>query len=276
MAEDKDLRRTDEPTPLPPAPASPWAAFARGLGAVVSVPAAVLFATALGVGALARDGGFTIGHAAFLSVTMFALPNQVVLIDQLARNETIAAAALAVTLTAVRLLPMTVTFIPLLRSGRRRRGLETLAAHFIAITTWIEANRRLPSLAPEVRLAYHLGLGIAITSMMLAGTLSGYGLAGRVPPQVTAALLFTTPLYFVLSLIATSRARMDLAAIAIGCALSPVFYLAVPGFDLLATGLIGGTLAYLLGRGAGVRPLGWAAAKISQRGGKGSDRQGGA
>jgi predicted branched-subunit amino acid permease len=224
-------------------------AFARGLRVAASVPAVVLFATALGFGALARDGGFSAGHAAFLTLTVFALPNQVVLIDQLARNETIAAAALAVTLTAVRLLPMTITLIPLLRSGRRRPALETLAAHFIAITTWIEANRRLPSQPPEVRLAHHLGLGIAIASMMLAGTLSGYALAGRVPPLVTAALLFTTPLYFVLSLIATSRARMDFAAIAIGCGLSPVFYLAVPGLDLLATGLIGGTLAYFLARG---------------------------
>ena len=84
--------------------------------------------------------------------------------------------------------------------------------------------------------------------MMLAGTLAGFALAGHVPPLATAALLFTTPLYFVLSLIATSRARMDLAAIVIGCGLSPVFYLAAPGFDLLATGLVGGTLAYLLGR----------------------------
>jgi hypothetical protein len=44
---------------------------------------------------------------------------------------------------------------------------------------------------------------------------------------------------------------MDLLAIGIGCGLAPVFYLLMPGFDLLATGVIGGTLAFLLrGRGA--------------------------
>jgi hypothetical protein len=44
---------------------------------------------------------------------------------------------------------------------------------------------------------------------------------------------------------------MDLLAIGIGCVLAPVFYLLMPGFDLLATGVIGGTLAFLLrGRGA--------------------------
>lgn len=232
----------------PPPRAAEVRAFARGLRVAFSVPAAVLFATALGFGALARDGGFTIGHAAFLTASMFAMPNQVILVDQLARNETIAAAALAVTLTAVRLLPMTVTVVPLLRGLRRRPLLELVAAHFVAITTWLEGNRRLPGFPAELRLAHFLGLGVAVAAVMLAGTLIGYGVAAGLPPLLTAALLFTTPLYFILSLIATSRSTMDLAAVALGCGLAPLFYLLVPGFDLLVTGLVGGTLAHLWGR----------------------------
>jgi hypothetical protein len=46
---------------------------------------------------------------------------------------------------------------------------------------------------------------------------------------------------------------MDVFAIGIGCALAPVLYLLAPGFDLLATGLTGGTLAFLLGAGSGRR-----------------------
>ena len=80
----------------------------------------------------------------------------------------------------------------------------------------------------------------------LAGTLAGYALAGSVPAPVSATLLFVTPIYFLLSLLATSRSRMDLLAIGIGCGLAPLLYVAVPGFDLLATGLVGGTLAFLL------------------------------
>ena len=101
----------------------------------------VLFATALGFGALARDSGFTLGQTAFLSLTMFALPNQVVLIDQLARGATVAGAALAVTLTAVRLFPMVATIMPTLRGSRRRLVLEVLAAHFVAVTTWSPGRR---------------------------------------------------------------------------------------------------------------------------------------
>jgi predicted branched-subunit amino acid permease len=226
---------------------SPAGAFARGLLVAVSVPAGVLFATALGFGALARDGGFSVGHTAFMSLTMFALPNQVILVDQLARNEGVAVAAFAVALAAMRLFPMTATVVPLFRGSRRRPWLELAAAHFVAITTWIEANRRLASFEADLRLPYQLGLGLAISAVMLLGALAGYSLAGTVPPHVSAVLLFLTPLYFVLSLMATSRSRMDVAAIAAGCALAPILYVVAPGFDLLSTGLLGGTVAFLVG-----------------------------
>jgi predicted branched-subunit amino acid permease len=226
----------------------PWGVLGRALLAAFSVPAAVLFATALGFGALARDGGFTIWHTAFITASMFALPNQVVLVDQLARNETLVAAAFAVTLAALRLLPMTITIVPLFRGRRPRPLLELIAAHFVAVTPWIEAGRRLPGLPVDKRLAAQLGLGLAFSGAMVAGALAGYALAGAVPRAVAATLLFMTPVYFLLSLLATSQSRMDYLAIGIGCALAPLLYLLAPGFDLLATGLAGGTLAFLLQR----------------------------
>jgi predicted branched-subunit amino acid permease len=233
----------EDPDPRQP---SQVVAFVRGLRLVVSVPSALLFAAGLGFGALARDGGFSIAHTAFITGGMFALPNQVVLVDQLARNETLLAVAFAATLAALRLLPMTVTIVPLLKGSRPRPMLETVAVHFVAVTPWIESQRRLPSLPAELRLATHLGLGLAYAAAMMSGTLAGHTLAGSVPATLSATLLFLTPVYFLLSLLATARVRMDLLAIGIGCALAPVFYLLVPGLDLLATGLVGGTLAFLL------------------------------
>jgi predicted branched-subunit amino acid permease len=229
-------------------PQTQTGAFVRGLGLFVSVPGIVLFATALGFGALARDGGFQFEHALFLSALVFALPNQLVLIDQLMRGATLASAALAVTLTAVRLMPMTITLVPLILGSKRGRLLEMLAVHFVAISTWIEGQRRLPAMPEHVRLPFHLGFGTAMSAMMIGGTVAGYLLVAGVPAFVTATLLFITPLYFLLSLVATSRSRMDLAAVGLGCTLSPVLYVVLPGFDLLVTGLAGGTLAYLVGR----------------------------
>ena len=223
-----------------------WGALVAGLRVAFSVPAALLFAAGVGFGALARDGGFDMAQTAFIAASMLALPNQVVLVDQLARNETLLAAAFAVALAALRLLPMTIALVPLLKGPRPRPLLEALAVHFVAVTPWVEANRRLPALPAEKRLASHLGFGLAFMVASLAGTLAGYVLAGGVPAPVSATLLFVTPIYFLLSLLATSQSRMDLLAIGIGCGLAPLFYVAVPGFDLLATGLVGGTLAFLL------------------------------
>jgi predicted branched-subunit amino acid permease len=224
----------------------PLRAVARGLSVVVSIPALLLSSAGIGFGALARDGGLSIWHTAFITGTMFALPNQVVLVDQLARNETVLAAAFAVALAALRMLPMTVTITPFLQAGQRRPVLRVLAVHFVAVSPWVEAQRRLPAFPAEARLFGYLGVGLGFWCAMMGGTVAGYALAGSVPVAVSATLLFLTPIYFVLSLLATSRTRMDLAAIALGCGLAPVLHLAVPGFDLLATGLIGGTLAFLL------------------------------
>jgi predicted branched-subunit amino acid permease len=250
MAKDHDPGQPDEPKPGAEAPAagpaSQLRAFARGLGVAFSVPAALLFSAGIGFGALARDGGFSLGHTAFISGGMFALPNQVVLIDQLVRNEALLAVAFAVALAALRLLPMTVSLTPLLKGDRPRPLLETIAVHFVAVSPWIESHRRLPALPRGLRLASHVGYGVAFWSAMMTGTVAGYTLAGSVPAAVSATLLFLTPVYFLLSLLATARSRMDLLAIGIGCTLAPVLYLAAPGYDLLATGVLGGTLAFLL------------------------------
>ncbi len=245
---DNDQHESHEGAPVQPSPEAPQQgpAFLSGLKVAISVPGVVLFATALGFGALARDGGFTVAHTVFITVSMFALPNQVVLVDQLARNETLLAAAVAVALAAVRLLPMTANLAPMFRGPRRRPVLEVVAAHFVAVTPWIEANRRLPTLAPDLRLASYLGMGVGLSGGMLAGALCGYALAGSVPAIVAAALLFMTPIYFLLSLMATSQSRLDALAIGLGCAIAPLAFVIVPGFDLLATGLVGGTAAFLL------------------------------
>ncbi len=231
----------------PPVARFAWGALAGGLRVAFSLPAVLLFASGLGFGALARDGGFDLAQAAFIAGSMMALPNQVVLVDQLARNETLFAAAFAVALAALRLLPMTITLIPLLRGRRRQPLLEALAVHFVAVSSWIESHRRLPAMPVERRLASHLGFGLAFSGASVAGTVFGYMLAGGVPTPVSATLLFVIPIYFLLSLLATSTSRMDLLAIGIGCALAPVLHVVAPGFDLLATGLVGGTLAFLLG-----------------------------
>ena len=232
-------------------------ALSRGLAAAVGTAGLILAASSAGFGALARDAGFSIDLSVFTMIVFFALPAQVVFIDQWARDASLFAGALAVCLSSVRLLPMTVTIMPLLSPGkadgekptpRRPNRLRLLlAVHFVAVTAWMEGMRRLPPLPARLRLAYFIGLGSGLVAMTVAGTIIGYQLAASVPVWISAVLLFLTPVYFLLSLIATARASADWLAIGLGMALGPVAYIYAPAIDLLVAGLVGGTIAYIVG-----------------------------
>ena len=223
-------------------------AFARGLAVVFSTPGIVLFLTAIGFGTLVRDAGMTLGHAMFLSLAMYALPAQVMVVDQLQRGATLLAVAFAVTLTAVRLLPMTVSLQPYIRSPGSSRLLQFAAVHFIAITSWIEGNRRLPYVPEPLRLSHFLGIGMGMVAATASGSAAGVLLAARLPLTVQAALLFMTPLYFLLSTMAAAASRRDWLAIILGGGLAPLVYLWLPQADLLIAGVAGGTAAYFAGR----------------------------
>lgn len=225
-------------------------AYTQGLGIFIEIPALILGATGAGFGALAHDAGLSFGHTAFMSIVFYATPAQVILVDQFARGSSLLGGAVAVTLTAIRLLPMMVSLMPLLRAPDAKRWQYMTAAHFIAITSWTEAFRRLPTLPAPLRLPYFCGLGSALTLALTIGTMIGFGLAGIVPPLLTSALLFMTPLYFAMSQFQTARHAIDWAALAAGFVLGPVMFIAAPGFDLLLTGLIGGTLAFMIGQRA--------------------------
>lgn len=203
----------------------------------------------VGFGALARDAGLTAGQAVFLTGSIFALPAQVALVDQIGRGAALTPAAIAVALTSIRLTPMTVVLMPYLRGSGLPRVLEYFAAHFIAVTAWVAGLQRLPNLAERVRLPYFLGMCTTLGAGVLLCTGVGYQMAASVPALIAGVLLFLTPIYFVLALIGASLgARADQAAIVLGCIFGPLFFLLAPGLDLMLTGLIAGTLAYGLGR----------------------------
>lgn len=226
------------------ASAGPAEAFIRGFTAAFSTPGYVLIAGSLGFGALVRNLGYGLHFAIFTSFLFYALPAQVVLADQLGRGASALAAAIAVSLTAVRLMPMAVTMMPLIRDVKERRWLELIAVHFIAVTAWIEANRRLPALPQRLRIWHFLGFGLMFVVFTASGASLGFMLAGVVPLAVSAALLFFTPAYFMMALLAGVRQRGDILAILLGVTIGPLVYLYSPGLDLAVAGLVGGSIAY--------------------------------
>ena len=220
----------------------------RGARETPFVPAFVLFGTFVGFGALTSETGLTWLDTIFMSAFIFALPAQVLLVDQMARGASIFTAALAVTATAVRLLPMTVALLPMIRDRRVPKWMEFAVAYFVAVTMWVEALRRAPGVPRHLRAAYVLGIAAWLVAFSSAGGLVGFFLAARVPPVIAATLLFMTPIYFVLSMLSTTRSAAGVMPVVLGLILGPLFHVLVPELDLFLTGLIGGSISFVLAR----------------------------
>ncbi|WP_350334637.1 AzlC family ABC transporter permease [Coralliovum pocilloporae] len=229
-----------------PVTGSRW--FLLGLSNIISVPAIILITAFAGFASLARESGFSLEQALVMTATVWALPAQVVLVGSMAADASLWATAFAVTLSSVRLLPMIVSLLPLVRTDTTPRWQLFLLSHFIAITAWVFAMARAPEVPRQGRLPFLMGFGCAIMSGSMLCIVLSYLLLERLPPVVSAALFFLTPVYFLTSLTAAAKAFADKLALAFGLVLGPVFFLWIPGLDLLWTGLVGGTAAYLIGR----------------------------
>src|ERR1700710_2918113 len=130
---------------------SPWP-FLRSVGSTVM--ALVLFATYLGIGALAHDSHFSLAWALASTALVWAGPAQIILISTLGSGATVLQAAIAVTVSAIRLFPMVVSVLPMLRTPRTKRRRLIFMTHFIAITMWVECFRLLPQVPRDRRIAF--------------------------------------------------------------------------------------------------------------------------
>jgi len=207
----------------------------------------VLFFSYIGFGGLCADIGVPLGVAAFSTFLIAALPSQLLIVAGYASGSATLVIALAVLLSAARLLPSVVTLLPYLR-GRGRFWIQLFAAHFVAVTVWVESRRLLPRLAPEARLPFYFGLVTLLNVSCVSATILGFVLTGQLPYSLAIGLTFLTPISFLLALMRNSRDLVDYLSLIFGLILAPIFVEFGGRLDLLWTGLVGGTCAWLLQR----------------------------
>ena len=234
---------------LPPLSSSSWKstirAFAWGMSSVAStVLTLVLFATYLGIGALAHDSHFSLGWVLGSTLLVWAGPAQIILISTLGSGATAVQAAIAVTVSAIRLFPMVVSVLPLMKTPKTKRRHLVLATHFIAVTLWVECYRLLPQVPRERRIAFTHGLGCGLVTVCMFATTLGYGLAANLPQLFAAAILLLTPLAFLLSTARNCNQISDVLALVLGLALFPLVSMLHTGVDILISGIAAGTIAY--------------------------------
>jgi predicted branched-subunit amino acid permease len=230
---------------VPDPQASSWQAFAAAFRhAITSVYALVIFATYVGLGALAHDLGFSALWLTLSTVLVWAAPAQVILVSSLGTGSPLVEAAIAVSLSAVRLLPMVVAMLPLMRTPQTRTRELIVATHFVAISVWIESLRFMPQLPPHQRMAFSNGVGAGLMACAATAGLVGFYLTAGFPPVLAAALLFITPISFLISSVRNSIELLEKMAFVFGLLIGPVLTWYRIELDLMWAGLIGGALAY--------------------------------
>jgi predicted branched-subunit amino acid permease len=208
----------------------------------------VVTGTYIGIGALAHEFGFSAGWVVASSLLVWAAPAQVILVSTLGAGAALIEVALAIALSSVRLLPMVVALLPLIKTERTRTRDLILPAHFTAISMWVEALRLLPQVPRDNRIAYCNGIGAGFVAVAMAASAAGYYLAGGLPPPLAAMLLFLTPMSFMVSVIRNSRFLVDRLAFGLGFVVGPLMTWGKIDLALMWTGLIGGTAAYAVSR----------------------------
>ena len=227
-----------------PYPSSTAAFFAGARAAFGSVFFLVLMGTYIGIGALAHDFGLSSWWLALSTLLVWAAPAQVILISALGTGAALFEVALAVTLSAIRLFPMVVALLPLLRGPQTRLRDLLLPTHFTSVSMWVESLRLLPALPRERRIAFCNGLSVGYMGTAATFGFVGYYLAAGLPPLFAGTLLFLTPMSFLISTANNCRQMVDRLALVLGLTLGPLLTYWHVGLDLMWTGVVGGSLAY--------------------------------
>jgi len=228
---------------------SATAAFLSGIRAALSsVFFLVIGGTYIGMGALAHDFDLSSWWLALSTVLVWAGPAQVILISALGTGAAPIEVAVAVSMSGIRLFPMVVALMPVLRRPNMRVRDMILPTHFTSVSMWVESMRHLPSMPREFRIAFSNGLSVGFMGTATITGFIGFYLAAGLPLLFAAALLFITPMSFLISTARNARMFMDKSALVIGLILGTALTAMQVELDLMWTGIGGGTLAYVIHR----------------------------
>ncbi len=221
-------------------------AFIAGARDCLAAPAWVLAASFLGFGSLVHAGGLDPVWGVISTLSTFALPGQMAMVELHVIGGSPLAVLLAVALANVRLLPMVLVLMPWFPNTRLWHRL--LLSHAIAVTGWVQALKVFPDLPGPARVPYFWGFFAVLGVAAIGGTWTGFHLAGQVPAAVSLGLVFLNPVYFMIVLSADLAATWRRYAFGLGALAGPPAFLLSPDWGLLLAGLAAGTAAFVITR----------------------------
>ena len=199
-------------TPPEPAPVITSGGFlARLPNRATSVFAFVIAFTYIGFGALCHDYGFSMGWAMLSTALQWAGPAQVILVTGLGAGTALIETAVAVGLSSVRLLPIVVALLPLVRASTRGPGSSSYRCISWRSASGSRRCAHAPRLPRDHRIAFCNGVGVTLLAIGVVFTAVGYTMQALLPAMFGAAAMFITPISFLISAARNARLLLEKA-----------------------------------------------------------------
>ena len=210
-------------------------------------PAIALTCCFIAIGALLKNLGFNIQESIFSTVLTYALPGSLVMAESMLIGASLLNIFLAVWIVNARLYPMAVSLFPLMMHKSQPKWKYYFSCHFIAVSAWLIMKSNYKKIPKEHRIDYWIGIGSAAMCASIFGTFIGFSFSEYLNKDMMMGLAILNPVYFLCMLVGASTNIPVTLSVLIGTVLGPIIYLFSPEWSILLTGVIGGSIAYLIG-----------------------------
>ena len=210
-------------------------------------PAIALGCCFIAIGALLKNLGFNIQESIFSTMLTYALPGSLVMAESLLVGASLLNIFLAVWFVNARLYPMAVSLFPLMMHKSQPKWKYYFSCHFIAVSAWLIMKSNYKKIPKEYRIDYWIGIGSATVSVSVIGTFIGFYFSEFMNKDMMIGLAILNPVYFLCMMVGASKTIQVTLSVLLGIILGPIIYLFSPEWSILLAGVIGGTIAYLVG-----------------------------
>ena len=201
----------------------------------------------IAIGALFKNLGFNIQESIFSTVLTYALPGSLVMAESMLIGASLLNIFLAVWFVNARLYPMAVSLFPLMMHKSQPKWKYYFSCHFIAVSAWLIMKSNYKKIPKEYRIDYWIGIGSATVSVSVIGTFIGFYFSEYMNKDMMIGLAILNPVYFLCMMVGASKTIQVTLSVLLGIILGPIIYLFSPEWSILLAGVIGGTIAYLVG-----------------------------
>ena len=223
--------------------------FFKGFRSILShdSPAIALGCCFIAIGALLKNIGFNIQESIISTMLIYALPGSLVMAESILIGASLLSIFIADWFVNARLYPMAVSLFPLMMDENQPKWKYYLSCHFIAVSAWLIMKSNYKTVPKEQRIDFWIGIGSATWSVAVLGTFIGFYFSEYLNKDMMMGLAILNPVYFLCMMVGASKTIQITLSVILGTILGPIFYFLSPEWSILLGGIIGGTIAYLIG-----------------------------